>query len=134
MVIQASLASNSETLNASMNAQVTAVDGSNLKLGNALKWDSQGRLAVEVAEEASLDNTLPITAAAVQTTLGNIGVLLQTISRNATGTGTNSKQRIEILAELVERHVLRTEGGRFMVDSPPPGWDATPKRRRTEKG
>ena len=62
------------------------------------------------------------------------GVLLQTISRNATGTGTNSKQRIEILAELVERHVLKTEGGRFMVDSPPPGWDATPKRRRTEKG
>lgn len=79
MVIQASLASNSETLNASINAQVTAVDGSNLRLGNALKWDSQGRLAVEVAEEASLDNTLPITAAAVQTTLGNIGVLLQTI-------------------------------------------------------
>ena len=42
-------------------------------------WDSQGRLAVEVAEEASLDNTLPITAAAVQTTLGNIGVLLKTM-------------------------------------------------------
>lgn len=79
MVIQASLVSSSEMLNASLNAQVTAVDVSNLKLGNALKWDSQGRLAVEVAEEPSSDNTLPITAAAVQTAIGNIGVLLQTI-------------------------------------------------------
>ena len=38
-----------------------------------------GRLAVEVATEANADNTLPITSAAVQTAIGNIDVLLQTI-------------------------------------------------------
>ena len=42
-------------------------------------WDSQGRLAVQVADEAEADNTLPITAAAVHTELGNIEILLQTI-------------------------------------------------------
>ena len=64
-------------LNAALHATVQA--GGSFALGHALTWDDQGRLAVEVAEDASLDNTLPITAAAVQTTLGNIGVLLKTI-------------------------------------------------------
>lgn len=79
MVIQATLSSSNTTLRASMNAQVTTVDSSDLKLGHALKWDELGRLAVEVADDASLDNTLPITAAAVQTAIGNIDILLQTI-------------------------------------------------------
>ena len=48
-------------------------------LGHALMWDKQGRLAVQVANEAEKDNTLPITAAAVHTELGNIEILLQTI-------------------------------------------------------
>lgn len=48
-------------------------------LGHALMWDKQGRLAVQVANEAEEDNTLPITAAAVHTELGNIEILLQTI-------------------------------------------------------
>ena len=48
-------------------------------LGHALMWDKQGRLAVQVADEAEADNTLPITAAAVHTELGNIEILLQTI-------------------------------------------------------
>ena len=42
-------------------------------------WDRQGRLSVQVAEEAESDNTLPITAAAVYAELGNIEVLLGTI-------------------------------------------------------
>ena len=42
-------------------------------------WDKQGRLAVQVADEAEEGNTLPITAAAVYAELGNIEVLLGTI-------------------------------------------------------
>ena len=53
--------------------------GSSFALGHALMWDSQGRLAVQVADTAEADNTLPITAAAVHTELGNIEILLQTI-------------------------------------------------------
>ena len=51
----------------------------NFSLGHALMWDKQGHLAVQVANEAEEDNTLPITAAAVHTELGNIEILLQTI-------------------------------------------------------
>ena len=53
--------------------------GGGLSLGHALMWDKQGRLAVQVADEAEADNTLPITAAAVYAELGNIEVLLGTI-------------------------------------------------------
>ena len=53
--------------------------GGSFALGHALMWDSQGRLAVQVADAAEADNTLPITAAAVHTELGNIEILLQTI-------------------------------------------------------
>ncbi len=70
-------ASGDTQLNASFNASVTA--GDSFSLGHALGWDSQGRLAVQVATSAEADNTLPITAAAVQTELGNITVLLGTI-------------------------------------------------------
>lgn len=40
---------------------------------------SRDGLAVQVADEAEADNTLPITAAAVYAELGNIEVLLGTI-------------------------------------------------------
>lgn len=78
MVIQATLTSSNATLQARMNTQITTAS-SDIKLGHALKWDDLGRLAVVMANDASLDNTLPITAAAVQTAIGNIDTLLQNI-------------------------------------------------------
>ncbi len=77
MVLDAVLSVTDVTLQASLNAQVHT--GSNIVLGHALRWDSQGRLAVDVANDAEADNTRPITAAAVFTEIGNIDVLLQTI-------------------------------------------------------
>ena len=47
-------------------------------VGHGLKVED-GKLAVDTAEDFSGDNTLPITAAAVQTTVGNIEILLGTI-------------------------------------------------------
>ena len=69
------------TLHGRLNAVVHAggLELEELPLGHALMWDERGRLSVEVATEAEEDNTLPITSAAVQTALGNIDVLLQTI-------------------------------------------------------
>lgn len=64
-------------LNSTFHATVQA--GGSFVLGHALKWDDQGRLAVQVAGEAEANNTLPITAAAVHTELGNIAVILGTI-------------------------------------------------------
>jgi len=61
------------------------------------------------------------------------GVRLGTISQNANGTGTNSKQRLDILMELVERRWLKTENGRYSVDRPPPGWEV-PRKRRKRRG
>ena len=49
-----------------------------LSRDDELAGDSN-RIAVQVAEEAEADNTLPITAAAVYAELGNIEVLLGTI-------------------------------------------------------
>ena len=77
MRISAKLHTEDERLHADF--QVTVQVGGNLTLGHALMWDKQGRLAVQVADEAEADNTLPITAAAVHTELGNIEILLQTI-------------------------------------------------------
>lgn len=77
MVLDAALSVTDVTLQASLNAQVHT--SSNITLGHALLWDSQGRLAVDVANDAEADNTRPITAAAVFTEIGNIDVLLQTI-------------------------------------------------------
>lgn len=48
-------------------------------LDNTLKLDVQGVLGVNTATEVEKDNTLPITAAAVHTTVGNIEILLSTI-------------------------------------------------------
>ncbi len=49
------------------------------ELGHALYYDETGRLAVQVADKPEPDNTLPITSAAMQTTVGNIEILLGTI-------------------------------------------------------
>ena len=48
-------------------------------IDNTLKLDIQGVLGVNTATEVEKDNTLPITAAAVHTTVGNIEILLGTI-------------------------------------------------------
>ena len=64
-------------LDAALNTSVQTAGS--FSLGHALMWDKQGRLAVQVANEAEEDNTLPITAAAVYAELGNIEVLLGTI-------------------------------------------------------
>ena len=74
MRISAKLHTEDERLHADFHATVQV--GGGLSLGHALMWDKQGRLAVQVAEEAEADNTLPITAAAVYAELGNIEVLL----------------------------------------------------------
>ena len=75
--LAAALSSANEQLFAKLGVSVHV--GGSFSLGHALMWDSQGRLAVQVADEAEADNTLPITAAAVHTELGNIEILLQTI-------------------------------------------------------
>lgn len=57
-----------------------AVSGKTLVPGHAVKYDREtGTLSVMVANAPEADNTLPITAAAVETTVGNIEVLLKTI-------------------------------------------------------
>ncbi len=50
-----------------------------LKVDETLKFSKEGVLGVNTTTEVEKDNTLPITAAAVHTTVGNIEVLLGTI-------------------------------------------------------
>lgn len=47
--------------------------------GNALELTEDGTLNVKTTNEAEPDNTLPITSAGVNTIVGNIGALLDTI-------------------------------------------------------
>lgn len=53
--------------------------GMNYQIGHGLKVTGVNTLEVDTAEEAEQDNTLPITSAAVYTTVGNIEILLETI-------------------------------------------------------
>nr|DAD96986.1 MAG TPA: hypothetical protein [Myoviridae sp. ctr0w28] len=53
--------------------------GMNYRIGHGLKVTGGNTLEVDTAEEAEQDNTLPITSAAVYTTVGNIEILLETI-------------------------------------------------------
>lgn len=53
--------------------------GMNYKIGNGLKIINGDTLEVDAATEVEQDNTLPITSAAVYTTVGNIEILLGTI-------------------------------------------------------
>ena len=50
-----------------------------IKTDNTLKFSEKGVLGVNTVNVVEKDNTLPITAAAVHTTVGNIEVLLGTI-------------------------------------------------------
>ena len=77
MRISAKLHTEDERLHADFHAAVQV--GGDFSLGHALMWDKNGRLAVQVADEAEADNTLPITSAAVYTAVGNIEVRLSTI-------------------------------------------------------
>lgn len=49
------------------------------KLGDNLKIDASGRLSVDTTDKAEVDNTKPITSAAVHTIVGNIETLLNTL-------------------------------------------------------
>lgn len=50
-----------------------------IRVGENLKIDENGVLSVDTATAVEEDNTRPITSAAVQTTVGNIEILLKTI-------------------------------------------------------
>lgn len=50
-----------------------------VRVGHGLKIDGEGVLAVNTADKPEADNTLPITSAAVDASIGNIAVLLGTI-------------------------------------------------------
>lgn len=50
-----------------------------IKIGNGLKLSDDGAIVVDTANAVEQDNTLPVTSAAVQTTVGNIEILLKTI-------------------------------------------------------
>ena len=52
---------------------------SKLSIGNGLKFNTDGKLAVDTADTAEQDNTRPITSAAVYTEIGNIDAILKTI-------------------------------------------------------
>ncbi len=67
-----------------LDERITALEesgggGGGIKLGNGLKRDESGAIAVDTANNAEEDNTLPITSAAVYAELGNIDVLLGAI-------------------------------------------------------
>ena len=77
LLLKTALSSANEQLAAKLGVSIHV--GGSFSHGHALTWDEQGRLAVQVADTAEADNTLPITAAAVHTELGNIEILLETI-------------------------------------------------------
>ena len=54
----------------------SAVPAGSLSIGNGLKWESAGKLAVDTADKVERDNTKPVTSAAVHTEIGNIEALL----------------------------------------------------------
>ncbi|WP_297289420.1 hypothetical protein [uncultured Flavonifractor sp.] len=53
--------------------------GMDYQIGHGLKVTGTNTLEVDTAEDAQQDNTLPITSAAVYSTVGNIEILLRTI-------------------------------------------------------
>lgn len=54
----------------------SAVPAGSLSIGNGLKWEYAGKLAVDTADKVEQDNTKPVTSAAVHTEIGNIEALL----------------------------------------------------------
>lgn len=68
------------TLSAGIDVQHYAGGGTPYRIGHGLKLDEEtNTLSVDAAEAVERDNTLPITSAAVYTTVGNIEALLGTI-------------------------------------------------------
>lgn len=53
--------------------------GTDYKIGHGLKITGGNTLEVDVTNNVEQDNTLPITASAVYSTVGNIEILLETI-------------------------------------------------------
>lgn len=47
--------------------------------GHALYYNEDGKLSVKMADDDTADNTLPVSAATMESTVGNIEVLLKTI-------------------------------------------------------
>lgn len=69
-----------QSLSAALQVQHYAAGGRDYVIGHGLKLDEQtNTLSVDTAEKVEQDNTLPVTSAAVYTTVGNIEVLLGTI-------------------------------------------------------
>lgn len=69
-----------QPLSADLKVQHYAAGGRVYVIGHGLKLDEQtNTLSVDTAESVEQDNTLPVTSAAVFTTVGNIEVLLETI-------------------------------------------------------
>lgn len=69
---------NGKTGEVTLNAEdVGAI--SKLSIGSGLKFNTDGKLAVDTADTAEQDNTRPITSAAVYTEIGNIDAILKTI-------------------------------------------------------
>lgn len=67
-------------LAADLQVQHYAAGGTAYKIGYGLKLDqSTNTLSVDAADAVEQDNTLPVTSAAVASTVGNIEVLLGTI-------------------------------------------------------
>lgn len=66
-----------KSMEASVNVD-TVYRGIGFTTDETLTLDN-GKLSVNTAQHPELDNTLPITAAAVHTTVGNIEILLKTI-------------------------------------------------------
>lgn len=56
-----------------------ASSGTSFEVGHGLKMEGEKTLCVNAVSDFEGDNTLPITAAAVQTTVGNIELILATI-------------------------------------------------------
>lgn len=53
--------------------------GINLNIGLGLKYNQEGALVVDTANEVQVENLKPVTSAAVYTEIGNINALLETI-------------------------------------------------------
>ena len=57
----------------------TATTMGAVKVGECLSISDDGTLSVRTTNEVGADNTLPVTAACVHSTVGNIETLLETI-------------------------------------------------------
>ena len=61
------------------NKEIGEGGGVSFKTDNTLSFDENGVLSVNTAKKVEADNTLPVTSAAVNATVGNIEIILATI-------------------------------------------------------